>query len=120
MVQWIPTNMIFNVDICIVFDKGPYDVNLPVARRQMQGRLSLSAPNVDIDPTLQEELHDVKMPIIRRCVKWCPPLVIPGRQGRTTLDEEAHDVEKPIPCCAIQGSLLLIGPAVNICTLLNQ
>src|SRR5713226_4895786 len=103
-----------------MFDKGPYNVNLPLARCQSQGRLSFSVPNVDIDPTLQEDLRDVKMPRIRRCVKWCPLLVIPGRDGRTTLSQEARDVEEPIPCCAVQGSLLPVGPDVNSCTLLGQ
>src|SRR5713226_4063583 len=118
--QRIPTNIIFNVDICIVFDKGPYDVNLPVARRQMQGGLSFFVPNVDIDPTIQQELHDVKMPKIRCLVKWCPPFVIPGRHGRTALDQEARDVEEPTPCNTFQGSLLLVILAVNIYPLLDQ
>jgi hypothetical protein len=60
------------------------------------------------------------MPLIRRHVEWSATFLIPGRHGRATFNQETHYFELPKPRCQAQGSLLLVVPAVNICTVIDQ
>ena len=52
----------------------------------------------------------MEMPLILRHVEWSVAL----------LDQVACYFEVPKPRCQAQGSLLLVVPAVNICTVIDQ
>src|SRR6266852_5318146 len=60
------------------------------------------------------------MSLQRRHVEWSATILIPGRHGRATLNQEAHHFEMPKTRCHAQGCLLLVGPVVNICTVIDQ
>ena len=44
----------------------------------------------------------------------------PGQTQLALLDQEAYYFEVHKPRCQAQGSLLLVVPAVNICTVIDQ